>query len=186
MFTLFFLWLAAGVLGQQQRSFTSVCVDPSLSIVSADELTEHGRLAVKLLTWGQVKEFCLYVFILNNLHYDKFYSITISGQQMDLVNSSGTWIVTQSLLGLSWWTPIRFTRDMELKASLSPSQWHLLDPGPKFSVASWRIPGSIRTRGSPCRHSPSTLFMPDLSSLKSPPVGMIGEGCSTSMFYWVS
>ena len=128
----------------------------------------------------------LFVFVCIHSHYDKFYSITISGQQMDLVNSSGTWIVTQSSLGLSWWTPIRFTRDMELKALLCPSQWHLLDPGLKFSVASWRIPGSIRTRGSPCRHSPSTLFMPDLSSLKSPPVGMIGEGCSTSMFYWVS
>ena len=85
MFTLFFLWLAAGGLAQQQRSFTSVCVDPSISIVSADELTEHGRLAVKLLTWGQVKEFCLFVFILYS-HNDKFYSITISGQQMDLVN----------------------------------------------------------------------------------------------------
>ena len=50
------LWLAAGSLAQ--RSFTSACVDPDLSILSADEITVYNRLAVNILTrteaekWG--------------------------------------------------------------------------------------------------------------------------------------
>ena len=49
------MWLAAGILAQ--RSFTSACLDPDLSIVSADEITVYNRLAVNMLTRTQVEEF---------------------------------------------------------------------------------------------------------------------------------
>ena len=49
------LWLAARILAQ--RSFTSACLDPDLSIVSADEITVYNRLAVNVLTRTQVEEF---------------------------------------------------------------------------------------------------------------------------------
>ena len=42
------LLLTAGI--QALRSFTSACLDPDLSIVSADEITVYNRLAVNVLT----------------------------------------------------------------------------------------------------------------------------------------
>ena len=48
------LWLAAGSLAQ--RSFTSACVDPDLSILSADEITVYNRLAVNILTRTEVEK----------------------------------------------------------------------------------------------------------------------------------
>ena len=49
------LLLTAGI--QALRSFTSACLDPDLSIVSADEITVYNRLAVNMLTRTQVEEF---------------------------------------------------------------------------------------------------------------------------------